>query len=104
MRSLFVSVPIAGALVLGVLGSTGAAATQPSQPNQLVVSGGLLFFDAGQVWEGLGSFETDLAKSLGLGLRARTPVGLLRFDLAFPLDRRPEDEEYKLYFGFGNAF
>ncbi|HWM91307.1 MAG TPA: translocation/assembly module TamB domain-containing protein [Thermoanaerobaculia bacterium] len=65
---------------------------------------GLLFFDAGQVWEGLGSFETDLAKSLGLGLRASTPVGLLRLDLAFPLDRRPEDEAYKLYFGFGNAF
>ncbi|HYN23316.1 MAG TPA: translocation/assembly module TamB domain-containing protein [Thermoanaerobaculia bacterium] len=65
---------------------------------------GLAFFDAGQVWEGLGEFDGDLAKSLGLGLRAKTPVGLLRFDLAFPLDRRPEDEAYKLYFGFGNAF
>lgn len=65
---------------------------------------GLVFFDAGQVWAGLGDFEGDLAKSLGLGLRAKTPVGLLRLDLAFPLDRRPEDEAYKLYFGFGNAF
>ena len=51
-----------------------------------------------------GNTYQTLAKSLGLGLRARTPVGLLRLDLAFPLDRRPEDEEYKLYFGFGNAF
>jgi outer membrane protein assembly factor BamA len=65
---------------------------------------GLLFFDAGQIWDRLGDFGTGLAKSLGLGLRVRTPVGLLRFDTAFPLDRRPGDESYKLYFGFGNAF
>lgn len=65
---------------------------------------GLFFFDAGQVWEGTEDFGTDLAKSLGFGLRATTPVGLLRFDAAFPLDRREGDEAYKLYFGFGNAF
>lgn len=65
---------------------------------------GLLFFDAGQVWEGLGAFDTDLAKSLGFGLRMKSPVGLLRLDLAFPLDRRPGEEGYKLYLGFGNAF
>lgn len=65
---------------------------------------GLLFFDAGQVWEGTEDFGKDLAKSLGFGLRASTPVGLLRFDAAFPLDRREGDESYKLYFGFGNAF
>lgn len=65
---------------------------------------GLVFFDAGQVWDRWGDFGTGLAKSLGLGVRVRTPVGLLRFDAAYPLDRRPGDEEYKLYFGFGNAF
>ncbi|HVG07971.1 MAG TPA: translocation/assembly module TamB domain-containing protein [Thermoanaerobaculia bacterium] len=65
---------------------------------------GLVFFDAGQIWEGLGAFGTDLAKSLGLGARYRSPVGLLRLDLAFPLDRRPGDESYQLYLGLGNAF
>jgi outer membrane protein assembly factor BamA len=65
---------------------------------------GLVFFDAGQIWDRLGDFGTGLAKSLGLGLRVGTPIGLLRFDAAFPLDRRPGDESYKLYFGFGNAF
>ncbi|HSF38558.1 MAG TPA: translocation/assembly module TamB domain-containing protein, partial [Thermoanaerobaculia bacterium] len=65
---------------------------------------GLFFFDAGQVWPDPGDFGTGLAKSLGLGLRARTPLGLVRFDAAFPLDRRPQDESYKLYLGFGNAF
>lgn len=65
---------------------------------------GVAFFDAGQVWPDPGDFGKDLAKSLGLGLRARTPLGLVRFDAAFPLDRRPEDDSYKLYLGFGNAF
>jgi outer membrane protein assembly factor BamA len=65
---------------------------------------GLLFFDAGQVWEAAGDVDTDLSKALGLGLRARTPVGLLRVDVGFPLDRRAGEESYQLYFGFGNAF
>jgi outer membrane protein assembly factor BamA len=65
---------------------------------------GLVFFDAGQVWETTGDVDTDLSKALGLGLRARTPVGLLRVDVGFPLDRRAGEESYQLYFGFGNAF
>lgn len=65
---------------------------------------GLLFLDAGQVWETTGDLDTDLSKALGLGLRARTPVGLLRVDVGFPLDRRAGEESYQFYFGFGNAF
>ncbi|HEV8629197.1 MAG TPA: outer membrane protein assembly factor, partial [Thermoanaerobaculia bacterium] len=65
---------------------------------------GLVFFDAGQVWARPADADFDLAKSLGLGLRARTPLGLLRFDAAYPLDRRPGDAAYALYLGFGNAF
>ena len=65
---------------------------------------GLAFLDAGQVWARPADADFDLAKSLGLGLRARTPLGLLRLDAAYPLDRRPEEPRYKLYLGFGNAF
>jgi outer membrane protein assembly factor BamA len=65
---------------------------------------GLVFFDAGQVWEDPADADFDLAKSLGLGLRMGSPVGLLRLDAAFPLDRRRGDPAYKLYLGFGNAF
>lgn len=65
---------------------------------------GLAFFDAGQVWPDPDDFGSDLARSLGLGLRARTPLGLLRFDAAFPLDRREGDDSYELYLGFGNVF
>jgi len=65
---------------------------------------GLLFADIGQVWDRLRDVDTNLSTSLGLGLRARTPVGLVRLDVGFPLDRRPGDQSYRLYFGFGNAF
>lgn len=65
---------------------------------------GLVFLDAGQVWDEARDADLDLATALGLGLRARTPIGLLRFDAGFPLDRRKGDPGYRLYFGFGNAF
>ena len=65
---------------------------------------GLLFFDAGQVWAQPEDADFDLAKSLGLGLRARTPLGLLRLDAAYPLDGRPGEKRYRVYVGFGNAF
>ena len=65
---------------------------------------GLVFLDLGQVWADASDVDTDLAKSLGLGLRARTPIGLLRGDVAFPLDRREGDPGYRFYLGLGNAF
>lgn len=65
---------------------------------------GLVFFDAGQVWARPGDADFDLATSLGLGLRARTPLGLLRLDAAYPFDRRPGEASYRVYVGFGNAF
>ena len=65
---------------------------------------GLVFLDLGNVWEDTAEFSSDLFKSLGFGLRAVTPVGLLRLDFAFPLDRRDADPSSQIYFGFGNTF
>ena len=65
---------------------------------------GVGFFDVGQVWASSSDFGTGLATSLGLGLRALTPIGVLRLDGALPLDRRPGDPACKVYFGFGNVF
>ena len=65
---------------------------------------GLLFVDAGNVWLDDDS-DFELFTSLGLGLRADTPFGLMRLDVAWPLDRREGiDSEVKLYFGLGNVF
>jgi translocation and assembly module TamA len=65
----------------------------------------VLFADAGNVWETSSEISSDLFSSAGLGLRALTPVGLLRLDIARPLDRRIDiDPEYKVYFGIGTTF
>ena len=66
---------------------------------------GLLFVDAGSVWSRAADLDRDLVYSAGIGLRALTPVGLVRLDLAHALDRRPGiDPEFKLYFGLGSTF
>ncbi len=64
----------------------------------------VLFADVGNVWADRGDFGSDLFTSAGVGLRALTPLGLLRVDFARALDRRAFDPSYKLYFGFGNTF
>lgn len=65
---------------------------------------GVGFFDAGQVWASSGDFGTGLATSIGLGLRALTPLGVLRLDGAVPLNRRDGDASWTVSFGFGNVF
>ncbi len=65
----------------------------------------VLFADAGNVWPEIGELGFDLSTSAGIGLRALTPIGLLRADFAHALDRRPEiDPEFKFYFGLGMTF
>ena len=48
--------------------------------------------------------QITLFKSVGAGLRADSPIGPLRLDFAFPLDRREGDAEYRIYFGLGQTF
>ena len=64
----------------------------------------LLFFDAGNVWERLDTVDDELFQSAGVGFRAITPLGMLRLDVAWPLDRREEDSGFRLHFGFGTLF
>ncbi len=65
---------------------------------------GVAFFDAGNVWATRSDVDSTLFTSVGAGLRADSPIGPLRVDLAFPLDRREGDPEYKVYFGLGQTF
>ena len=65
---------------------------------------GVLFLDAGNVWDDRSDLGRDLQSSFGLGLRATTGVGMLRLDVARPLDRRDLDDEYKIYIGLGQVF
>jgi translocation and assembly module TamA len=64
------------------------------------------FYDAGNVWSApLPEFDQKILQSAGFGLRYFTPVGPLRFDVAFPLNRRAHvDNPFQLYLSIGQSF
>jgi outer membrane protein assembly factor BamA len=67
--------------------------------------GGTLFYDLGNVWGDWREVRIDEAKGgVGVGLRYLSPVGPLRLDLGWKLDREPEESEYEVFFSLGNAF
>jgi outer membrane protein assembly factor BamA len=66
--------------------------------------GGVAFWDAGQVFDKASDLSLDLRHALGLGMRWESPVGLLRVDVGFPLQRREDEERYQLFFSIGQAF
>ncbi|MDP1836330.1 MAG: BamA/TamA family outer membrane protein [Chlamydiales bacterium] len=64
------------------------------------------FFDLGNVYSTTGpQFRTKQLRSVGVGARYYTPVGPLRLDIAFPLDRRiPIDSAVQIYFSIGQTY
>ena len=77
--------------------------------------GGVVFFDAGNVWpEKLDFNFDDMKYDAGIGLRYRTPVGPLRFDFGYQLtkieglliegDPKKNDRRWRIHFSVGQAF
>jgi len=68
--------------------------------------GVVAFYDIGNVYScPLPEFNKKMLQSAGIGLRYYTPVGPLRLDIAFPLNRRSHhDNAFQLYFSVGQAF
>ena len=67
--------------------------------------GAVPFLEGGQVFEEeLPSFKENLQFGAGLGLRYFTPIGPLRLDVAFPIDKREDDDAFQLYISIGQAF
>lgn len=67
------------------------------------------FFDAGNVFDRIGHFQlSEIRGSAGFGVRYRSPVGPIRVDLGFKLDRRELAGEREpltaLHFSIGQAF
>jgi translocation and assembly module TamA len=64
------------------------------------------FFDIGSVYmTRIPNFRGKWYKSVGLGLRYFTFLGPLRFDIAFPLDRRDGiDPRYRVLVSLGQTF
>jgi outer membrane protein assembly factor BamA len=68
---------------------------------------GALFCDTGVlVQDSVDDFSNNLLGGAGFGFRYNTPIGALRFDLAFKLDRKYKDFEspYVWYLTLGQAF
>ena len=66
------------------------------------VEGGL-FLDAGNAW--LGRIDvTDLRWAAGAGLRLRTPVGPLRVDVGYLIDKREGESRTVFHVALGHAF
>lgn len=64
------------------------------------------FVDAGNVYDqSFPSFDDPLQWGAGLGLRYHTAAGPLRFDVAFPVNRREGvDDPFQIYISLGQAF
>ncbi len=69
------------------------------------VVGGAVFVDGGNVWSRWRDMEgRDLRWGAGLGMRVATPIGPIRLEYGWKLDRREGESAGELFFAFGNPF
>ena len=67
--------------------------------------GAAVFVDAGQLGKHSFTFPfTDLQYGVGFGVRYKSPVGPIRVDLGFPLERPPGDQSWQVYLSLGQTF
>ncbi len=67
--------------------------------------GGVVFVDVGNVWARAGDFSPgDIRYDVGLGPRVSTPLGVLRFDVAFNPSRKAGEDARLYVIAIGQAF
>ncbi|UQZ90314.1 hypothetical protein C4J81_14315 [Deltaproteobacteria bacterium Smac51] len=67
--------------------------------------GFVTFLDGGMVYDDVDvNVFSDLLWGAGAGLRIYTPIGPVRADVAFPLDRRKDDSAWQAYISIGQSF
>ena len=63
------------------------------------------FVDAGSVSsKSVPDFTDEYFIGYGAGIRYLTPIGPIRADIAFPLDKRPTDSGFQIYIALGQPF
>jgi translocation and assembly module TamA len=63
-----------------------------------------VFADGGRVGQSASPFGGGYQFGVGSGARYYTPIGAIRLDLAFPVQRSPTDDRLEVYIGLGQAF
>lgn len=67
--------------------------------------GGTVFFDDGNVWADWRDIDvSQLKPGAGVGLRYLSPIGPLRVDIGWKLDRQEGEPAYAVFLSFGNPF
>jgi translocation and assembly module TamA len=66
--------------------------------------GFVVFADGGGVSQSAKPFSGIFRLGVGTGVRYYTSIGPIRFDLALPINRRPNDDRFEIYIGLGQAF
>jgi len=66
--------------------------------------GAVAFMDAGQVSAEKVPFTGTLRAAAGAGVRYYSPIGVVRADVAIPLNRPPKGDSFEIYIGLGQAF
>jgi outer membrane protein insertion porin family len=62
------------------------------------------FFDAGKAYGSGENIDLNLRYSAGAGFRWMSPMGLIRLEYGYALDRKPGDKSGKLEFSMGSMF
>lgn len=64
-----------------------------------------VFYDTGNVWPDISDFDLgEMRESAGAGLRYISPVGAVRLDYGYVLDREEDEDPWQIHFGVGFAF
>ncbi len=67
--------------------------------------GGLVFVDLGNVWPRWRDIDPSQAKvGAGVGVRYLSPIGPLRLEIGWKLERERGDSPYVIFLSFGNPF
>ena len=67
--------------------------------------GGLVFLDFGNVWPSWQDLDPSQAKlGAGVGIRYLSPIGPLRVEIGWKLEREPGESPYAVFLSFGNPF
>jgi outer membrane protein assembly factor BamA len=68
------------------------------------ILGGVVFIDGGNIWQEYDEIPLGLRWGIGIGLRIRSPIGSVRLDYGFKIDRREDEPAGSLHFAIGEAF